>query len=131
MNPYSTYGRLAPAQNAREQEALAFRLASRRLTEARNGAERNLALNINHEMWSIVFRELNSPSCPLPDILRGDCIRLAYWSLTYSTKAVLSDLSLDPLVEINNAVAEGLEATSVAPVHVVRTGNLAGVAACA
>jgi len=131
MNPYSTYGKLAPSQDAREQEALAFRLASRRLTEARDRTERNLALNINHEMWSIVFRELNGPSCLLPDILKGDCIRLAYWSITYSTKAVLSDLPLNPLIEINNAVAEGLEAPSIPPASLARNASQVGVAACA
>ncbi len=131
MNPYSTYGKLAPSQGAREQEALAFRLASRRLTEARDRTERNLALNINHEMWSIVFRELNGPSCMLPDILKGDCIKLAYWSITYSTKAVLSDLPLNPLVDINNAVAEGLEAPSIPPAVLARNASQVGVAACA
>ena len=73
--------------------------------------EINRALGINHEMWSIIFRELNSPECPMPEILKNDCIKLALWSLDYSTKAVLSDLSLAPLVAINESVAEGLEAS--------------------
>ena len=108
-NPYAAYRPVPTAQSAREQEAMALRLAARRLSEASNRLERNRALNINHEMWSILFRELNSPLCPLPEVLKWDCVRLAFWSIDYSTKAVLSELSLDPLIEINDRVAEGLE----------------------
>lgn len=110
MNPYAAYGARVSAQSFREQEATAFRLAARHLNEAGNRPERNRALGINHEMWSILFRELNSSACALPEILKADCIKLALWSLEYSTKAVLSDLPLSPLVEVNNTMAEGLEA---------------------
>jgi len=110
MNPYAAYGARVSAQSSREQEASAFRLAARRLNEAGSRFERNHALNINHEMWSILFRELNSSACALPEVLQADCIKLALWSLEYSTKAVLSDLSLSPLVEVNNNIADGLEA---------------------
>lgn len=109
MNPYSIYKSRVPVQSPREQEATALRLASRLLTEAGNRLDRNRALNINHGIWSILFRELTGPSCPLPEILRKDCLHLAVWSLDYSTRAVLSDLPLSPLAEVNTRVAEGLE----------------------
>lgn len=112
MNPYAAYGARVSAQSSREQEATAFRLAARHLNEAESRPERNRALNINHEMWSILFRELNSSACALPEILKADCIKLALWSLEYSTKAVLSDVPLSPLVEVNNTMAEGLEANN-------------------
>lgn len=135
MNNYSAYGAKVTTQSPREQEAIAFRLASRRLREATSRPERNRALNTNHEMWSILFRELNSAACSLPDILRQDCINLALWSLDYSNRAVLSDLPLAPLAEINDTIAEGLDSshqTYVPPVVGTMPANrLAATAICA
>lgn len=135
MNNYSAYGVKLTVQSPREQEATAFRLASRRLREATSRHERNRALNINHEMWSILFRELNSAACVLPEILKQDCIHLALWSLDYSNRAVLSDLPLAPLAEINETMAEGLdsnERTSAPPVIPVMPANrFAATAICA
>jgi len=135
MNNYSAYGAKVTTQTPREQEATAFRLASRRLREAISRPERNRALNINHEMWSILFRELNSAACSLPEILKQDCIHLALWSLDYSNRAVLSDLPLAPLAEINDTMAEGLDSNerTVAPPVVVAmpAGRFAATVICA
>jgi flagellar biosynthesis regulator FlaF len=116
MNSYSVYRCRTPTQSPREQEATALRLASRLLNEAGNQLERNRALNINHGIWSILFRELNSSACLLSETLKKDCLYLAVWSLDYSTRAVLSNLPLSPLAEINITIAEGLEAPKQAEV---------------
>lgn len=135
MNSYAAYGAKVTTQSPREQEATAFRLASRRLREANGRQERNRALNINHEMWSILFREFNSAACVLPKILKQDCIHLALWSLDYSNRAVLSDLPLAPLAEINETMAEGLdsnERTPVAPIVAsMSSDRFAATAICA
>lgn len=88
---------------------MALRAAARLLREATTPPERNRALNINHQIWSALFRELNGTACALPPILRKDCIQLAAWSLDYSTRAVLTNLPLSPLADLNGTVAEGLE----------------------
>ncbi len=109
MKGYSAYSARSPALSPREEEAMAFRLTARTLKEASNKADRNNALNINHRVWSGVYREVTSPSCALPQILRDDLLRLAVFSLNYSTKAVLNDLPLAPLVQVNTDMADGLE----------------------
>ncbi len=112
MKPFVAYAQSSAPSTIREQEALVFRLASRRLREADDRAGRNKALGINHEIWSYVFRELSGTGSHLPAILRSDCLTLARFSLDYSTKALLHDLPLDPLITINERIAEGLGSRS-------------------
>ncbi|MCQ8278485.1 flagellar biosynthesis regulator FlaF [Acetobacteraceae bacterium KSS8] len=109
MKGYSAYSARSLAPSPREEEAMAFRLTARTLKEASSKADRNNALNINHRVWSGVYREVTSPICALPEVLRNDLLRLAVFSLNYSTKAVLNDLPLAPLVQVNTDVADGLE----------------------
>ncbi len=111
MRYLATYHSIAPPQAAREQEALVFRLAARRLRDAADRLARNAAIGINHEIWSHMFRDLNSPDNRLPQILKKDCLALARWSLDYSTRALLQGLPLEPMIDVNEQVAEGLSAT--------------------
>ncbi|TLU72696.1 flagellar biosynthesis regulator FlaF [Lichenicoccus roseus] len=104
-NPYAT---ATAATSPREEQAIAFRLVNRKLTQADTPPTRNAALGLNHELWSILFRDLGSSENRLPPVLRQDCIRLARWSMAYSTQAVLQDLPLAPLVAINEDMVEGL-----------------------
>ncbi len=110
MTALNAYNAVAPQYDARQQEMMAFRLMARRLNEATDRRSRNAALGINHELWSLMFLDLSSSNNRLPPILKQDCLTLARWSLAYSTRAVLSDLPLEPLIEINEQMAEGLGA---------------------
>ncbi len=111
MKPYAAYAKASSASTIREQEALVFRLAARRLREAEGRLGRNRALNINHEVWSYVFREVVGSACSLPAVVRRDCLALARFSLHYTTIALLKDLPLDPLIDVNERMAEGLGAS--------------------
>ena len=104
-NPYAS---TTVATSPREEQAIAFRLVNRKLTQADTPPARNAALGLNHELWTILFRDLGSSENRLPPILRQDCIRLARWSMAYSTRALLQDLPLAPLVEINEDMVQGL-----------------------
>ena len=118
MKALSAYNAASASQGAREQEATVFRLAARRLRDARDPRSRNAAIGINHEIWSHMFRDLNCPENRLPPILKQDCLVLARWSLDYSTRALLKDLPLEPMIEINEQVADGL-ATSAPPLETI------------
>lgn len=118
MSAIDRYNRTSLVQTPRESEAMALRLASRRLREASNRKSMNLALGLNHDIWSIIFRDLNNAQNRLTGDLKADCMRLALWSLNYSTRAILSDLPAGPLIEVNDSLAEGLEAK--APVVATR-----------
>ena len=87
---------------------MAFRLVNRKLMQADSPVTRNAALGLNHELWSILFRDLGSAENRLPAVLRQDCTTLARWSMAYSTRALLKDLPLGPLVAINEDMAQGL-----------------------
>ena len=115
MKPLNVYNAVAPQQAAREQEALAFRLTARTLREATDRTSRNRALRISHSVWSFMFRDLSSSGNRLPEPLRTDCLKVAHWAMHYSNKAVLTDLPLLPLIEVNETVAEGLEARPGSP----------------
>ncbi len=122
MTAFDSYNRIASVKTPREEEATAFRLAARRLREAGDGRARNNALRINHELWSLMLRDLGGSNNRLPPILKNDCITLARFSLDYSTRAVLrAALPLDPLISINEQVADGLN-TQLASVAVAATG---------
>ncbi len=128
MKQLDMYNTLAAPQDAREQEALVFRLAARRMRDAADQPSRNAALGINHQVWSHMFRDLNCPENRLPAVLKKDCTVLARWSLDYSTRALLNDLPLGPLIDINETVADGLSvppATQGATAHAAWSPALA------
>lgn len=116
FNPYNksidVNSNVGSHQVAREQEATAFRLAAKGLRDAVDRRSRNAALSKNHDLWSIIQRDLNAPGNKLGPVLKQDCLSLARYSLNYSTRAVLSDLPLDILIDINMQVSEGLSSTS-------------------
>ena len=110
MKAINVYNSVAAPQSARQEEATAFRLAARKLREATDRTARNKALRVNHELWSIMLRDLGGSGNGLPAILKKDCLFLALFSTDYSTRAVLDiALSLDPLIETNEQVADGLD----------------------
>ena len=110
MNGLNVYNSVTTPQSPREQEALAFRLAARKLREATDPASRNKALQLNHELWTIMLRDLGASNNALPPILKKDCLALARFSIDYSTRAVLKpELALEPLIAVNEEVAAGLD----------------------
>ena len=115
MKSLDAYNAVRPAVGAREQEAIALRLASRKLRDAGDRPSRAKALRLNHELWTLLIRDLAGENNKLPPILKRDCLALAVFSLDYSTRAVVSELSLTPLIEVNERVAEGLEGGARAP----------------
>ncbi len=44
----------------------------------------------------------------LPDGIKSGLIGLGLWSMRYSTQALLQELPVEPLIEVNNNVLEGL-----------------------
>ena len=110
MKPLDIYNRAPSSNAARDEEATALRLAARKLRDAADQAARAKALHLNHTLWSVMLRDLSGSNNRLPPVLKRDCLALALFSVQYSTRAVLSPLPLGPLIEVNERVAEGLEA---------------------
>ncbi len=105
--PYSRNANLGGASPA-EAEILAFGLCNDRLAKAHDGRSRIEALAQNHQLWSILVRDLGGDGNRLPAPLKEQLIGIALWSMTYSNMAIGKDLSLRPLIEVNKNISDGL-----------------------
>jgi len=112
MSGAAVYARASDLGGAspRETEIIAFGLCNSRLARATTSGERVAALHKTHELWSILFRDLSSNNNQLPAQLRSDLIGLGMWAMQYSVAAMSSDLALQPLIDVNRNVADGLRA---------------------
>ncbi len=91
-----------------DTERAAFTLINRDLAECSPGPTRVRALGRNHTLWSTLIQDLSLAENRLPDGIKTQLIGLGIWSMRYSTIALLKDLAVDPLIEVNRNVMEGL-----------------------
>lgn len=98
----------------RETEILAFGLCNRRLAEATTPRARIEALHKTHELWSLLVRDLESPGNALPAELKQQLVSLGFWAMRYSTLAIARELPVQPLIEVNMNLLEGLRAQASA-----------------
>jgi flagellar biosynthesis activator protein FlaF len=94
----------------RETEILAFGLCNARLSKAVEPRERVEALFKTHQLWSLLVRDLASDGNKLPSPLKESLIGLGVWAMNYATAAIARDLPVEPLIEVNRNVADGLRA---------------------
>ena len=94
--------------SARDTELAAFTAITRGLQSAGSRQSRVHALGRNHDLWSLLLKDLALDSNRLPPELKANLIGLALWSMRYSTLAILQDLPVAPLVDVNTNIAEGL-----------------------
>jgi flagellar protein FlaF len=66
------------------------------------------SLHRNREMWSAFSAACGTPGNALPDALRASIISIALWVDRYTSDVVSGRESIDPLVEVNRSVLEGL-----------------------
>ena len=114
------YGASAYSRNAdlggatpRETEAVAFGFCNARLSQAVTGPERVAALHKTHLLWGILVRDLSNSGNRLPQGLRDQLLGLGVWAMGYCASAMTSDASLQPLIEVNRNLADGLRAPVV------------------
>ena len=107
--------------DARSTEAWALGEASRRLALAAKmndkGESLREALRLNQRLWSIFQAALSEPDCPLPKDVRDNVLTLSLM-IDRHVMARLGDLDgskIQPILDINRAIAEGLAGKSVQP----------------
>ena len=105
----------------RSTEAWALGEASRRLALAvkmNDGGEAlREALRLNQRLWSIFQAALSEPDCPLPKDVRDNVLTLSLM-IDRHVMARLGDLDgskIQPILDINRAIAEGLAGKSAQP----------------
>lgn len=110
MNGRSAYAQQSDLGGAtpRETEAVAFGLCNARLSQAKTSDERVAALHKTHMLWGILVRDLSNPGNRLPASLRDQLLSLGVWAMGYSVAAMTSDMSLQPLIEVQRNLADGL-----------------------
>jgi flagellar protein FlaF len=77
------------------------------------GPSRVRALGRNHLLWSILVKDLALDENALASGLKSQLIELGLWSMRYSTLAMLKDLSLEPLIEVNRNILDGLQSQTL------------------
>lgn len=110
------------ANDPRSTEAWALSEASRRLVVASkaddNGKSLREALVLNQRLWTIFQTAMAEPDCPLPREIRDNVLALSIM-LDRQILQRLGDLDgskIQPILDINRCVAEGLAQKPDVPV---------------
>lgn len=68
------------------------------------------ALDANRRLWSVLSADCSVPENQLPLTLRGQIISLAMWVARYSSQVLRDGAEIDPLIDVNRTMMEGLSA---------------------
>ncbi len=102
------------AENPRELEYRAFGQVTAGLVRAKEEADApgNVAeaLDANRKLWNVLSADCSAPGNQLPAALRGQIISLALWVARYSSQVLRDGADIDPLIDINRTMMEGLAA---------------------
>ena len=99
----------------KETELAAFAVITRSLEDAADDAARIRALGRNHGLWSTLVKDLAMAENALPAGLKAELVALGTWSMHYSTLAILRKLSVQPLIDVNRNIADGLASQVLLP----------------
>ncbi len=96
------------AMAARETEIAAFNAINRAQETAASEEARIRALGRNHDLWSMLVKDIGLGENKLPEALKTNLLALGLWAMNYSTLAILHKLPPAPLLGVNRNIAEGL-----------------------
>jgi flagellar biosynthesis activator protein FlaF len=68
------------------------------------------ALDANRKLWTLLSADCSLPENRLPLELRAQIISLALWVARYSSEVLRDGADIEPLVEVNKTMMEGLAA---------------------
>lgn len=99
----------------REAEYLAFSAVTRALLEAEEAGRDALkarieAVHANRQLWGALASDCANVKNLLPEKTRAQIILLSRWVASYSSEAVRKRESLEPLIDVNKIIMEGLAA---------------------
>jgi flagellar protein FlaF len=66
------------------------------------------AIDANRRLWNVLSADCAVPENQLPIALRGQIISLAMWVARYSSEVLRDGADIEPLIDINRAMMEGL-----------------------
>lgn len=68
------------------------------------------ALDANKRLWNVLSADCATAQNQLPQSLRAQIISLAMWVSKYSGEVMREGAEIDPLIDINRTMMEGLAA---------------------
>lgn len=74
------------------------------------------ALDWNRRVWSAFATDCSAPGNTLPDALRAGIISLSIFVAKYSSTVLREGAEIEPLIDINRTVMQGLEQSLAAGV---------------
>jgi flagellar protein FlaF len=103
------------AESPRDLEYRAFGHATAALVRLKEATERTPtmvaeAIDINRRLWNVLSADCAVPENRLPMQLRGQIISLAMWVARYSREVLRDGADVEPLIDINRTMMEGLAA---------------------
>lgn len=109
----AAYQRVAHvAETSRRTEQRLFAEITAALGAAWEGGQRGAALmpalHRNRELWTTLSADCGAAGNGLPDALRASIISLALWVDRFTSDVVAGREPVEPLLEINRAMMEGL-----------------------
>ena len=69
-----------------------------------------VAIDANRRLWNVLAADCSVPENQLPLPLRGQIISLALWVARYSSDVVRHGADIEPLIDINRTMMQGLAA---------------------
>ena len=109
----------AQAEAPRSGEYRLFGQVTRALIDAASAPEHDLrtrieALDWNRRVWSALATDCSVPENQLPTPLRAQIISLSLWVSRHSSAVMRREEEIEPLVEINRIIMQGLSGSAQA-----------------
>ncbi len=107
------------AENPRDMEYRLFAQVTRALMDAAKLDKTEIgkradALDWNRRLWSTLGTDCASPTNQLPPALRASIISLSIWVSKHTTLVIRNQEEIEPLIEINRMIMQGLAGSSSA-----------------
>jgi flagellar protein FlaF len=101
------------ADSPRALEYRAFGLATAGLMRAKDSGRADLrqlteAIAKNRELWMLLASDCAVEGNALPSGVRAQIISLSMWVNRYSSEVMLAGAEIDPLIDVNKSMMEGL-----------------------
>ncbi len=107
---------LQSAENPRETEFRLFGQVTHALLDAKEHHRTNpkfiAAIDWNRRMWGALASDCAGDGNGLSEQLRAQIISLSIWVSKYSSDVMRNGIDIDPLIDINKTIMEGLSGKS-------------------
>jgi flagellar biosynthesis activator protein FlaF len=80
-------------------------------------------LDWNRRMWGTLSSDCAAPGNSLPNELRAQIISLGLWVSRYSSQVATQGANIDPLIDVNKSIMEGLSMRPEASIPATATAS--------